>query len=646
MPSQQFPLESLLSARQLVSAKLHNDKIIFMSNIAGSYSLYEINKNGSIPVPLLPEGTALQNPHLMAGANFEIIPEMNKILVMIDQNGNELYQPCLIPIEGGIPESIFNERFSGMQVILNYFDHEKNIVYFAIDNRKEPGYELIKYNLLTKKEESFGKSQFGYYYAGGNKEHSKIVLVEGYTAGDDCYYLHQTNEMKTIIGIPINERKPGQIVKPNGLGEATFVENDSIVLLKTIYRTDKGSVHWMNLNEPNNLHELEVKGLKLPDAELEEFTQIYENFFSALFNVDGTSHVYLLEYIPGKNRHLNVTQQIIGKPDTPLSNGVMLSKDYDHVKVHKEGKLSEIVVSFTKATSPSQLYLIQINGKDLTFTKISNEKILGIPEKYLSEGEDASFTSFDGLRISARLYRPSPELGFQGPRPLVHYVHGGPQGQERPDFTWFSMPLIQFLTLNGFTVFVPNVRGSTGYGLDYMKKVDKDWGGDDLKDQIEGLKFLEKDTNIDSTRRGVTGRSYGGYMTLSLVSRHPDLWKAGIDMFGPYDLIGFLKRLPPSWQVYFEISMGHPEKDKDFLNERSPKTYIDNIKAPLLVIQGANDPRVTLVESKEIVDHLRNQGKDAEILVFEDEGHDVIKFKNKVRCYSEMVDYFKKHLKP
>ena len=299
-----------------------------------------------------------------------------------------------------------------------------------------------------------------------------------------------------------------------------------------------------------------------------------------------------------------------------------------------------------KAYKVLQKFLIQIKGKDIIYTKISNEKIIGIPEKYLSKGEDASFTSFDGLRISARLYRPSPELGFTGPRPLVLYVHGGPQGQERPDFTWFSMPLIQYLSLNGFTVFVPNVRGSSGYGLEYMKKVDRDWGGDDLKDQIEGLKFLEKDKNIDSSRRGVTGRSYGGYMTLSLVSRYPDLWKAGIDMFGPYDLIGFLKRLPPSWQTYFELSMGHPEKDKDFLNERSPKTYIDNIKAPLLVIQGANDPRVTLVESKEIVEHLKKQGKDAEILVFEDEGHDVIKFKNKVKCYTEMVEYFKKHLKP
>ena len=115
------------------------------------------------------------------------------------------------------------------------------------------------------------------------------------------------------------------------------------------------------------------------------------------------------------------------------------------------------------------------------------ERILGIPEQWLSPGEDASFTSFDGTRVSARLYLPARELGFHGPRPLVYYVHGGPQGQERPDFAWFSMPLIQFLTLNGFAVFVPNVRGSTGYGLSYTKQVDRDWGGQDRLDHVHAM---------------------------------------------------------------------------------------------------------------------------------------------------------------
>jgi len=225
-------------------------------------------------------------------------------------------------------------------------------------------------------------------------------------------------------------------------------------------------------------------------------------------------------------------------------------------------------------------------------------------------------------------------------------VHGGPQSQERPDFTWFSMPLIQYLTLNGFAVFVPNVRGSSGYGMKYMKQVDHDWGGKDRLDQVEGLKILEKDTRIDSSKRAVIGRSYGGFMTLTLASRHPDLWKAACDMFGPYDLISFIHRLPQSWQTFFFLAVGHPEKDKEFLVERSPRTYLNNVKCPMLIIQGRNDPRVVVAESKDVVDDLKAKGVETEFLVFEDEGHDVIKFKNKVVCYTKIVDFFKKHLNP
>ena len=118
---------------------------------------------------------------------------------------------------------------------------------------------------------------------------------------------------------------------------------------------------------------------------------------------------------------------------------------------------------------------------------------------------------FDGL-ISARLYMPSEALGFKGKRPIVYYLHGGPQGQERPDFSWFSMPLIQYLTLKGFAVFVPNVRGSTGYGLSFTKHVDRDWGGQDRLDHVHAMtEILPRDKRLDVTRTGVVGRSYGGY---------------------------------------------------------------------------------------------------------------------------------------
>src|SRR4029453_7374388 len=234
------------------------------------------------------------------------------------------------------------------------------------------------------------------------------------------------------------------------------------------------------------------------------------------------------------------------------------------------------VVSFCTATSPTQLHVLP--AEEAPSVPLTRERALGLDPELLAAGEDASFESHDGLRISARLYLPSPELGYAGPRPLVYYVHGGPQSQERPNFAWFSMPLIQVLTLEGFAVFVPNVRGSTGYGLDYSKQVDRDWGGLDRLDHVHALtEVLSEDERVDTSRAGVVGRSYGGYMTLTLAARHPELWCAAVDMFGPYDLFTVMDRLPETWKPYFALAVGDPERDRDFLIERSPKTHVAEI---------------------------------------------------------------------
>ena len=283
--------------------------------------------------------------------------------------------------------------------------------------------------------------------------------------------------------------------------------------------------------------------------------------------------------------------------------------------------------------------------KTLPSTTLTRERALGLAPDLLSAGEDASFESHDGLRVSARLYLPSSELGYEGARPLVYYVHGGPQSQERPNFAWFSMPLIQILTLEGFAVFVPNARGSTGYGLDYSKRVDRDWGGLDRLDHVHAMtEVLPHDERVDTSRAGVVGRSYGGYMTLTLAARHPELWRGAVDMFGPYDLFTFMDRLPETWKPYFSLAVGDPEADRDFIVDRSPKTHIESISCPLLVIQGQNDPRVVERESRDVVERLRALGRDVDYLVFEDEGHDVLKLANRVRCYDAIVAFFAQHL--
>jgi dipeptidyl aminopeptidase/acylaminoacyl peptidase len=135
-------------------------------------------------------------------------------------------------------------------------------------------------------------------------------------------------------------------------------------------------------------------------------------------------------------------------------------------------------------------------------------------------------------------------------------------------------------------------------------------------------------------------------MTLMLAGRHPELWSAAVDMFGPYDLLSFSERIPVTWKPYMLLALGDPVKDRGFFIERSPRTYLDQIRCPLLVIQGKNDPRVVEPESHDVVDHLRSIGKSVDYLVFENEGHDVLKYENRVTVYNTITNFFRQHLKP
>jgi len=642
-----FPIQSLLSARLLLSPQLAKGRIYFMSDMSGVMSLYAMDEGGSIPEPMLPAGLAIQNPHLMAGYNFRVLPKLGKILVMIDENGNENYQPCFVPLTGGIPEPIFGDKYKNQQLACLHCDAEEKVAYFFRDDRQTPDIEALKVDLSALEVTSLGKSRYGNHFNGANKDHTTVILEDHYTAGDNVLYIWRKGmtERQLLYGVPIEKRTKDAQIKPSGSGICNFMPDGKRLLFRSNLFRDEGSACCLSLDNPSDIVEVPIIGMRHKGAgELVEIGHVSADLYLVEYNVDGCSWLYECSYRENqKAKELVVQRTLCGLP--PLADGVLMGYEFELPESSGQPSIG-YVLSFVMANTPAQLYMYPGGRQTETPIALSKERVLGIDKRFLSRGEDASFTSFDNLRISARLYMPSEELGFKGPRPLVLYVHGGPHGQERPDFTWFSMPLIQYLTLNGFAVFVPNVRGSSGYGLEFMKRVDHDWGGKDVFDHVEGLKMLQKDPRIDSSRRAVVGRSYGGYMTLTLAFRHPGLWKAACDMFGPYDLIAFIHRLPPSWQTMFLLSLGHPERDREFLIERSPKTYMKNIKCPMLIIQGRNDPRVLVAESTEVAQSLKESGVDTEFLVFEDEGHDVMKFRNKVLCYTKIVGFFRKHLNP
>lgn len=632
-------IESLLSARLFLQPQLIGERIYFLSNLSGHISLYAMDYGGSVPEPLLPPQIALQNPHLIGGKSFFVFPRLNRILVMIDRDGDENYQPMLIPIEGGFPEPAFNNYFAEYRVHLGECDPDRNIAYFSAESRNAPLIRAYQGHLPAGELVKLGESEWGSYPGGVNVTHTRVTLHDGYTVGDDVIYLWEqgSGQRKLLNGIPIESRQPGQQVPLSAFFSPHFTHDDCGILLGTALFSDTLGLGYLALKNPSDIKPVDIRGVIHQEVgEFEHLDHLKDNRYLLRYNIDGASWLYEAEFNEA-SLQMNLIKVICGSGQ--ISNGVLEAASYD-----ADG--DRFVLSFSTATSPTQIYTVEGENRDIIF-RHTNERILGIPSEWLSPGEDASFVSFDNTRVSARLYLPAPGLNYTGPRPVVYYIHGGPQGQERPDFAWFSMPLIQFLTLNGFAVFVPNVRGSTGYGLSYTKQVDRDWGGKDRLDHLHAMtKVLPGDARLDVKHSAVVGRSYGGYMTLTMAGRHPDLWSAAVDMFGPYDLVTFSERIPETWKPYFKIALGDPadETDRKHLVEMSASTYLHQIECPLLVIQGKNDPRVVVHESRDVVDGLRAAGKDVEFLVFENEGHDVLKFENRVTCYNAITDYFKKHL--
>jgi poly(3-hydroxybutyrate) depolymerase len=634
-----YRVESLMSARLFMFPQHDDRRIYFLSNLSGHLSLYAMDHGGSVPEPLLPPNLALQNPELIGGYSYYVFPRIGRILVMLDQDGDENYQPMLLPTQGGFPEPAFDNYFANYRVHLASCDKKKNIVYLLAERRDVSLQETYQGDLQTGKLTKIAESQWGFSPAGHNKKHSQVLLLEGYMTGDTALFVKKGDQTKLLFGKPMSERKEGETVPLNGLGSAEFAPSGKAAIVSSAVFDDAYTLGYIKFSKPGAMRPVELKGLEHEGmGELVGVGHLFDDHYLVSFNIDGCSWEYEAVFsedeLEMKCKHVLVGMK-------PLDNGKLEHLDYDEDS-------DVFSITFSTATSPTQIYTIE-GRKRKKLRLHTSEKILGIPDADLAPGEDASFVSHDGLRVSARLYLPAESLGYKGARPLVYYIHGGPQGQERPDFAWFSMPLIQFLTLRGFAVFVPNVRGSTGYGMSYTTRVDRDWGGQDRLDHVHAMtKVLPNEKRVDVKRTAVVGRSYGGYMTLTLAGCDPELWAAACDMFGPYDLLTFSERIPETWKPYFKLALGDPDKpdEKAFLVERSPKTHLRNMAAPMLVIQGRNDPRVAAAESEDLVRELKAEGKQIELLVFENEGHDVLKYENRVTCYRSIADFFAQYLKP
>ena len=313
----------------------------------------------------------------------------------------------------------------------------------------------------------------------------------------------------------------------------------------------------------------------------------------------------------------------------------------ESLKISPDGK--KVGVLMTTPVSPSNIYIIDIESNRVD--KLTESLLGNIPDTRMRQPELIRYQSFDGLEIEALLYKPGNGLhnrghGCKGKFAIILSIHGGPAAQERPSYAYAGS--YQYLTNAGIAILAPNFRGSTGYGKWYEKKLYHDWGGNELKDLEYAVKWLKSQDWIDANRIGIFGASFGGFATLSCITRLPQYnWKAAVDIMGPSNLVTFAKAVPDHWKRFMGELVGDPEKEEDFLTERSPITHVDKTKATinLLIIQGTNDPRVVKNESDQIVEILRKKGISVEYLVFDDEGHGFTKYGNQVKAFKRFVEF-------
>jgi dipeptidyl aminopeptidase/acylaminoacyl peptidase len=354
-----------------------------------------------------------------------------------------------------------------------------------------------------------------------------------------------------------------------------------------------------------------------PDAELQSFTLDDAGTTAALvWNVAGRCELELLDLKTGKS---------ISKPKLPaeIAFGLAFSKD---------GKQLAMVVG--GAALPSDVWVMDVASGN--FRQVTKSPHAGVDLATLVRPELVKFKAHDGLELSGWLYKPAGAAPF----PIVLSFHGGPEGQERPFFN----SQYQALLSRGIAVFAPNVRGSSGFGKRFVNL-------DNGALRVEGVKDIKDCVDAavragaDPKRVGIMGGSYGGYMVAAGLTEYPELFAAGADLYGVVNFETFFKHTEPWMAAISKVEYGDPDTQVDMLRRLSPIHKVDRITAPTIVLHGANDTNVPVVEAEQVVDSLKKRGVPVEYVLFPDEGHGWRKTPNRIKSTIAVTKWFEKYLK-
>lgn len=576
-----------------------NSQLLLSSNRTGIYNVYTTPVTGGEMTPI----TQSDSTSIFATAFF---PEDNRMLLSADGNGDEIDHLFVRELDSSIkditPEKGAKSDFYG-------WSKDKKSLYFGSNKRDPRFFDIYKMNLEDYSSTMLYKNENGMEFSSMSDDENFFALSKTVNTNDSDLFIYNS--------------ETGETTKINEIQSANSSQAFSADNAMFYYTTDDGSEfaylmsYDLSSGEKNKVvqRDWDVMGSGFTDA---------GNYMVVYVNEDGKNAIEVMDA---------KTMEPIELPDFGEKSitSVGFSRDENWMRMYVGG-----------SNTPSNLYTYNFETKEQhQISDVLNKEIN--PEDLVT-AKVIRYPSFDGVTIPAIYYLPH-QASAENPVPAMVWVHGGPGGQTRQNFS----SMIQYMVNQGYAVLAVNNRGSSGYGKTFYQMDDLNHGEKDLQDCVEGKNWLAEQAEIDGDKIGIIGGSYGGYMTMAALTYAPEEFDVGVNLFGVTNWMRTLKSIPPYWESFREAlykEIGDPySADSVRLKRISPLFHTDKVTKPLIVLQGSQDPRVLQVESDEIVEGVRKNGVPVEYVLFEDEGHGFVKKENQIEANTKVIEFLDKYLK-
>ena len=599
----QYSIEQFYKSTQVGGGSFSSDdsKLLVSSNESGIYNSYEID---------IASGQKKALTHSTQESIFanDYVPGTMNVIYNSDKGGNENDHLFLLKTDGSVKDLTPGEKEKATFI---GWSRNNKFLYYTSNKRDPRFFDLYKMDTTAWVPVMMYKNQSGFDVGAISDDERYLALTQPITTSSSNLFLldQQGSKLKKINTDSVESNNgPLQFSMDN---KTLYYSTDEGSEYQYVMKYDIGTANREKFYSAN----WDVMYL---------YTSFNEKYRVAGVNEDGRNKLYIFDH----------------KTGAPIDFPKIENGDVQAVSISRTENKMRLTIGDSK--SPNNIYVYNFDTKELK--QLTNTLTTEINSNDLVSAEVVRYKSFDGTEIPAIYYKPL-QANKDNKVPALVWVHGGPGGQSRVGY--FS--LIQYLVNHGYGILAVNNRGSSGYGKTFFKMDNRNHGDKDLKDCLWGKKYLSGLDYIDTAKIGIIGGSYGGYMTLAALSFHPNEFSAGVDLFGVVNWLRTLKEVPPYWEsfkkaLYEEI--GDPNTaDTVRLKQYSPLLHASNITKPLMVLQGANDPRVLKIESDEVVAAVKKNNVPVEYVVFPDAGHSFVKKENEIKGYGQILKFLDQYLK-